>query len=211
MLTLDRWLDIKFKAAPASAYEEEILFDHRETRATYAEYVVMTWEDPRNLLISRFSLDEIGESMWREEHVYMDPLLPRNLRDRAWKALSNLFQSLFEPLVSDKLGHLGESALATEKIDGACYMWWDVSPYFPGSPYAEPADDAAFLSVCRQCLYSSRPAIQESAIHGLGHALGTSSPLRPAAKLLDGYIRSRITARRELVSYAKLARKGMIQ
>lgn len=73
------------------------------------------------------------------------------------------------------------------------------------------SDDAYFLAICRQCLASRKAAIQESAIHGLGHAIGIIGSLKEARVLLDNYIRSANFARPELLSYAKQAREGRVQ
>ncbi|MEQ1822776.1 MAG: hypothetical protein ABL949_09710 [Fimbriimonadaceae bacterium] len=185
--------------------------DHFETRATYAEYVVLTWERPTEFLTTRFTLDQIGEVMMRERHVYGSAQLPRELRNRAWRALSPLCGELFAPNVSDSLSHRNESAKGTARLDGACYMWWDVSPFYPGNRSMTPVDSAFFVSICRECLASPKAAIQESAIHGLGHAVGISEPLIEARTALDDYIREANFARPELLQYAKRARKGRVQ
>jgi hypothetical protein len=199
---LDRWQDLD----PNLNSER----DHFENRCTYVEYVLWTWEDPKRWMLDRFDLQQIGRTMRDESHPYGNARLPKELRVRAWNALSCLFRDLFEPCTSGVLCHKNERS-ETPDLDGACYMWWDVSPYFPGSPKMDQEDNKYFLSICEQCLKSPNATMQESAIHGLGHALGVPERLKEAATLLNGYLESDRFPRRELTKYAKKARHGRIQ
>jgi hypothetical protein len=144
-------------------------------------------------------------------HVYVDPALPRELRNRSWQALITLFSVVFEPYVGQFLGHCSERHPTQSKLHADCYMWWDVSPYYPESQYATDDDHGYFLATCAHCLRSDQGAIQESALHGLGHALGVSRLLaQPVHDLIDEYLTSGRIARKELIGYAKRARRGRV-
>jgi hypothetical protein len=181
--------------------------EHFETRATYAEYVVWTWEYPKTWLLNQFTVEQIGRAMEGEWHVFIDGRLPRLLRNRAWRALHTLFSQLFEPTVSDFMEDLFESDAKSGPLEMACFMWWDVSPYWQGSQYAEAIDHEFFLSLCRQSIYSIKPVIQGSALHGLNHNCG----LMGAKKLLDEFLSKNLASRPELIEYAQDAKFGRNQ
>jgi hypothetical protein len=205
VIPFEEWLQKSYEGG------EFCVEDHFETRATYAEYVVLTWEDPAGTLLRNFDLHQIGSGMRRQPHVFMDGYLPRRLRNRAWIALDILFIELFEKHCSNILSHCNESVRETKGLDVACYMWWDISPYFPSFPGVEAVDNALFLAVCKRCLRSSNAAVQESALHGLGHAVGYFRRWEAAGKLIDGFINGGWATRPELVRYAYSARKGKIE
>ena len=208
VIPFEQWLDAKYlfdwKSVDENLAKER---EHFETRNTYAEYVVRTWEDPKRWLLDRLPLEAIGKTLQHEGHVYVNNLLPRELRDRAWQALSVLFKELFEPHTSGKLGHKNERLT---DLDIACYMWWEQSPYFPGSPAVTEQDNKFFLGICDQCLRSPNASLQESALHGLGHSIGITNPLLASRDLINAFLKENRAARKELISYAKRAGRGRV-
>lgn len=211
VMPFEDWLDRRYSPnSPKLDFDPDLNEDHFETRATYAEYVVITWENPEKWLVDRLPLSSVCRKMECEWHVYMDSRLPRALRNRAWMALISLFDGLFIPQTSGSLGHLSETGKETKELDTACYMWWDVSPYYPQSAGAEQIDHERFLDVCEHCLNSSNPSVIESAIHGLGHAHRLRIGNRSAVQLLDDFLLRNPTDRRELAKYAQRATKGRV-
>ena len=202
VLSFEEWLDIRTGKGEATEIPNHLELDHFETRPTYAEYVVRTWEDPIGLLVGKGSLNQLGETLYREWAVNTDTRLSSPLRDRAWQAFPNLFTRIFAQYCSPVLGHLSESNPTTERLDAACYMWWEV--------HWIPYDDERFFRLMETCLATSHPAVQESALHGLGHAEYDKSARRHVHRIIDRFLQSNNAARPELVRYAKSARRGHV-
>lgn len=209
IVPFQEWLDSKF-GGDEQRVGEIIRVERPDdvTLASYAEYNCWVWEDPKEWLLDRFSLQQIGRGLWQDWRPYLDINLPRDLRNRAWEAASVLFRDVFSPFVSDHLAHLNEVGTG---LNGACYMWWDVSCCSPESSRTEAIDMEYFLSITRECLFSERQAIQESAIHGLGECIPWGGVFQPAQDMLDEFIASGRSVRPELIRYAEEARTGCIQ
>jgi hypothetical protein len=206
------WLELAYSGD--GSVVESLCSEERsnpKTICAYAEYVLWTWYEAKSLLLARFSLQQIGTRLWNEWHIYRDPELPRELRDQAWDALGNLWRTVFIPNVSDSLAYLNESSPGREKFDGACYMWWDVSPVHEDPERWSKNDEEQFIALCRECLDSGRPAIQEAIIHGLGHAFGWDRSYPPAEALLKDFLTTGAIPREELNAYAEIALSGKIQ
>ncbi|MCE9558832.1 MAG: hypothetical protein K8R88_07750 [Armatimonadetes bacterium] len=213
VVSFEDWLQMKYgNPAPGEdfVYDDNWPGDEDDTKPTYAEYTVWTWEEPE-ILVSKFSLDQIGNTFWHEEDIYVDLDLPRELRNRAWSALPTLFRELFARYCSPVLGHLNESDKGTQRLDGACYMWWDKSMYYPKSPRVTDEDNDAFLKVCELCLEIPHPTVQESALHGLGHAQRYRQVTSRVEAIIDHFLSQGNITRVELVKYAKSARTGSVQ
>lgn len=212
ILSFENWLQLAL-SGEGTKVEDAVLMGSAdpEVRPAYAEYVLWTWENPAEILLARFDLERIAEFLRPGDQIYMDPGLPRSLRNRAWLALGNVFHRIFEPNVGNYLSHRNESAPACKALHEVCYMWWDVSYYYPGSSAAEEDDHRAFLALCSRCLQSPSAAVQESALHGLGHAVsGTKWIEPPVHKMIDAYLSSGKVGRKELVGYARRARRGSV-
>lgn len=204
-MPFEEWLDLKVGGLPKwhRPNDSKYDFDHFETRPTYAEYVVRTWEDPVGLLVGRYSLDQVGKVMWSEPLVCEDERLPLALRDRAWSALPNIFLTLFAKYSSPVLSHLNEKNSDTDELDGACYMWWDLR--------IVPYKDQRFFELIEACLQTRHPALQESALHGLGEIAWCEEAHPRIDEIVDHFLDSKIAARPELVKYAKKAQVGQVQ
>lgn len=205
VVSFEEWLDLKYGDPGHNTclnYEFDGPPDRDDTRATYAEYTVWTWEDPVALLVGKYPLNQIGAAMWHEPMVCDDGRLPQELRDRAWVAIHNLFRGLFGKYCSPVLSHLDESNPQSDELDGACYMWW----HLKSTPY----DDPRFFYLLEDCLESGHPALQESALHGLGHAEYDLSARPHVRRIIDRFLQSNWAARPELVPYAKCARRGQV-
>lgn len=212
VLEFETWLHGRLEGewgdAPRYLVDE---IGHSENRMTYVEYLLWVWEEPRRFLVERYDANTIGRWLQQVGHPYASIGLPYEFRMRFWTALGTLFQDCFQPLVSDALVHRSETNAATKDLDQACYMWWEASPYYPSLPGLMTEDHERFLDVCRLCLNSGKAALQESALHGLGHALGIDRPLLAARDVVDEFLRPGSFARPELLKYAKRARAGSVR
>ena len=179
---------------------------HFEVRNTFAEYGVVLWEHYKELLVDHVNEARLGEIISIGRSSCVNSRLPRELRNRAWRALPSVFIQGFEPFVrfddTDKLPR--------NKLEYECFMWWDVCSYYPGAPSVEPIDNDYFLEVCRRCLASQNYALHESALHGLGHSIGILGGLQESVEVIDQYLRTNPNLPRRLKKYAKSARNGRV-
>jgi hypothetical protein len=67
---------------------------------------------------------------------------------------------------------------------------------------------AAIANVMEKCLDLSNPACVESGLHGLGH-LAFNHP-KIAVPIIDNFLKNGKCENENLISYAKMARTGMI-
>jgi len=219
--SFDEWLEEKYTRSPDQIFDIDFQATDRTTGmayvtgTTYSEYAIWTWENPKKWLVDRFSLEQIGQAMCAHEHIYVAPTLPRDVRDRAWAALTPLFKELFEPYVHPRLvyGNPRDEQGPEESsvLHDACFMWWDISRYYLNSPDVDESDHQAFLKIAGECLKSSNPAVQESAVHGLGEVIPWGGEYPPAQALLTDFIAANPTANPGLLEYARQARTGQIQ
>lgn len=211
LLAFEDWLDFAYSSDEQSVLE---LHSGRAwdfvARDAYAEYLIRSWEDPQRWLLDRYSLKQIGTGLWRTPHVYANHDLPRELRLRGWVALRTLFRKVFTPLVSDSLAIMNELEMPADELNMICYMWWDMASFHYRKEGADDIDRSHFLALCRECLFSPRPVLQESAIHGLGHACSWEQSFPPARELLEEYLIADVAARPELVAYAREVLTGEI-
>jgi hypothetical protein len=136
-----------------------------------------------------------------------DPKLNEVLRLRVIASMKTVFKDCFLPLCTPHLRHLEEEGGGP--LNSVCYMWWEHVPLFgdPAKPERKNID-AAVLDVMKDTLRMPSVAVQESALHGLGHWV----PEYPAVvePIIDDYLKNANVEREELRVYAKKARTGMI-
>lgn len=105
-------------------------------------------------------------------------------------------------MVGNALGHLSETR-SQEGLDSVCYMWWD-------NCACEDADEAAiFREIVRELLDSQFAAVQEAALHGLGHHICITKDTL-ATGLINEFLNEGKAKRPELNKYALQARTGDI-
>lgn len=129
------------------------------------------------------------------------------LRLRVIAAMKVVFKDCFLPRCTPQLLHLEEKE--GNPLNGTCYMWWEHVPLFgaPDDP-ARKNIDAAAIDVMKDTLRMPSVAVQESALHGLGHwVLEYPAVVEP---IIDDYLKNANIEREELRAYAKKARTGMI-
>lgn len=209
-LSFEDWLQLTFVTDPK--YGEADDLEERGSdaiRLTYAEYTLWTWEDPQTWMLDRFKIFDYGRGIWYQRHIYADLELPVEIRERGWMALRNLFQKVFIPNVSDTLSDLLEQQGETEWLNWTCFLWWKASPYHPSNAAYDAVDHQHFLDLCRDCLFSGKPAMQESAILGLSFS-SNEKPYPPALELLKEFVAKGVAARPELIPFANRAIAGEV-
>ena len=218
--SFEEWLTYIFDR-PECEYGEHWSFgdvgpDWKVPAALSSEFISRTYEEPQRW-ISRFSPGQIAaglEFTWNTSasgvsFTILHESVPWPLRQRAIQALVSLYEQCFRKLCSPGLGHLSECV--DNPVNSACYMYWDVCPYYgqPEKPEHRAMDDEC-LRVMEKTLRIDHDACRESALHGLGHwALGYPSR---ASSIIEQELKAvRKNLRPELWEYAQAAKLGNVQ
>jgi hypothetical protein len=129
----------------------------------------------------------------------------------AFGSLRQLFFEVFEPRCKQVLS--SNKQVSQGLLNGVCYMFWDVTPL--AGPFSMPTKEEnralneAVIGVMAATLKSRNPAVAESGLHGLGHAVFMTPKL--ALPPIDDYLKRQAGKQAEaLLQYAKAARTGMI-
>lgn len=180
-----------FKPEMASGYARR-LFTHAQSDLEY------------------FHDDQIGAGMWlliSEDGIYLShPDVPIHQREACLLATVDLFRDLFANRCGLILSHgSGEQPL----INTSCYMWWEYLTHiaFPGDPNFERMRTACF-DVMERTLAIPHIAVQEAALHGLGHEVRRSDR---AQAVIERFLAEPGNAPPELLQYARAALSGCIQ
>lgn len=92
-------------------------------------------------------------------------------------------------------------------LNGVCYMWWDIIPFYGKSGDARrEVFDPHCLDVMEMTLQLPSIACQESALHGLGH-WEHAYPDR-VKRVIDAFLKANPDVDPELREYALDARVG---
>lgn len=133
--------------------------------------------------------------------------IPQNERDACIRSMLGVYTGVFARRCAPVLSHLDEPG--GNPLNQTCYMWWDVIAL--GWPV--PADlNRVAVAVMMEALGVEHVAVQESALHGLGH-FGTGPMRLEMRQAIGEFLRRRRVRplRPELVAYAEAAREGMVQ
>jgi hypothetical protein len=183
--------------------------------ALSARHLARLFEDPAPPL-ANFTDAQIAQGLWYLVDSgagglvgsALDASLALAERLRFISSIGTLFERLIEPRIAPVLGHLDEKGAAP--LNMIAYMWWDIFPAAGGAKMNSQPDpiEAAILAVMTQALNSKHPAIQESALHGLGHwARACPGIVEPA---IEWYLEHASGVRPELINYARAARTGCV-
>lgn len=136
-----------------------------------------------------------------------DDCLPEGERISAIESLNGLMR-YFEIHCLPVASH--NSANPRSPLNEVCYCWWDRFPVFPDleNPRRKGIE-AAFLRHMATALKSSSPAVQEYALHGLGH-WHHDYPIEVEAAI-EEYLKCNHSIDPILKSYAASAREGMVR
>lgn len=156
-------------------------------------------------LTNRFPLQAIGSTIWGQ-HNDIEWYAPLDGGGRLmWDATYQLYTSIFEPNANQSLGHLSEGS---GDFQGAIYMFWDSARWYAGAPGATDSQRNHFMRICKRALASPKASLQESALHGLGHA---TMYMAEAGREIGRFLHEGKPRRPELRRYAEVALTGMIQ
>jgi hypothetical protein len=218
-LSYEEWIDYVFDHAvpqDGEAWYRDFEADWWSPQPEQAiAYLTRLFDNPGSLL-DRFADNQIGQglrylvdnSISNHCVALATGAVPLAQRVPCIHAMLSLFIKLFEPRCRPMLSHLDEAG--ESKLNGVCYMWWDIMPLAalskPGAP--DPIHDAC-LAVMRSTLALPNPACQESALHGLGHWAHAYPEFTAAT--IDAYLAANSKLRPELLRYATSARAGCVQ
>lgn len=231
-LTFEEWIDHVFDHADPGW--------HWDTEAPYwnpaadpprtLEFLCRLFSSPA-FLIDRFTPNQIGvglnylasPSLSDYAFAFLDPDLPIEERVRGIHAIATLYEELLSTICLPVIHHGNwDTDPRSTQADFVCYMFWDVFPLYARTKsridgvedeIAAHRNDhlkieAACLDAMERTLAIDHLACQEGALHGLGHwADGYPERVRG---IIDAYLDSP-RAKRELLGYAKDARKGRVQ
>ena len=207
----EEWLDFWFGGAiVASGYPWFHDVPYRSFRPEMAnDYARRLFTNAREDL-AYFHDDQIGAGMWilvSDDHIQLShPDVPIDQREATLHASVDLFRDLFATRCAPALAH---SSNDQPLINSACYMWWEYLTHiaFPGDPAFDRMRSACF-DVMEATLQIPHPAVQESALHGLGHEAARSERARD---IIDRFLAAPNDASPDLITYARAARAGCIQ
>ena len=222
-------LDIRLTSLSFDDWVKHV-FDH-EVRDPqwYFDLEAPIWSAPASLSIehmTRLFLDpmpalagfddgQLNQGFWYlvsnggSDHMFAltDASVALEARLGCLESFVTLFERLFAVRCSGHLSH--RSPPGASPLNGACYMWWDIIPFFGNPDDATHRDvDAMALSVMDRTLALDSLACRESALHGLGH-WHARYPTRVEEIIDDALDRARAWPP-ELIAYAGMARTGCV-
>ena len=200
------WLEAWY-GAPVADKPWDMQFDetigYPTGNGTFELFVARAWWMGLDLA-ERFTTEQIGQVLW-EQHGTIDWYEPLSSGGRIlWSAAHNLYATIFDAYANHSLGHLSET---TGHFQGAIYMFWDVAAWYAGAEDATDAQRTAFLHICERALDSPKASVQESGLHGLGHA---TMYMPEAKRAIERFLLKGKPRRKELRKYAEAALGGEI-
>ncbi|MBA4097152.1 MAG: hypothetical protein C0484_10350 [Rhodospirillum sp.] len=217
-LSVEEWIEYAFDRPVGTVekvwYRQD--YDWWDPKPCQAvAYLTQLFESSGELL-EHYTAGEIGQGLWYLIdnscggycRFLIDGSVPIEARVACIEAMQSLFARLFQPRCAPILSHMGEPG--GDKLNGVCYMWWDIIPLAANSKPRQPDPiHEASLGVMRATLRLPNPACQESALHGLGHWARAYPEF--TATTIDAYLAANPKLRPELVRYAQAARSGCVQ
>lgn len=211
----DAWLDAVFRhdegdfAAFQGAIEAAYPWDLSDAMAL--AHVTRTFEGAGSLL-APYDDAQVGDGLWflvsstaGTLNALLDGSIPWPERERCVRSFVNVFREVFAARCAPVLSHTGQSGHSPLHL--ACYMWWDVFPFW-GSTAGEPRLDDLFLEVMEATLRLDCDPCRESALHGLGHLPSRRGRVR---KVIERFLEEAPGLRPELRAYACAAMSGCVQ
>lgn len=167
-------------------------------------------------LVERYNLDELNQLLWKFVgesgffQVLYDERLPLETRLECVRAIRDLFKDLFAVQCSHFLSNgVVEIPVDISALNSICYMWWDL---FCASPTTNTIDqkkiELSILSLLEELLAIEHIAIQESALHGLGHRQVCFPEEVESA--VDRFLSTNKNLPEKLLGYAQSARSGCV-
>jgi hypothetical protein len=207
-VTYDNWLDYWFGGA-ADGRPGGIPIDPLIANGHALRMFTHARED-----LGYFSDEEIGGGLWPligDDEIYLTwPDISVEQRESCLFAMTDLFRDLFAVRCKPILSHRATSDDHPGALNTACYMWWEFTTHiaWPGDPARERMFEAMWR-VMEETLDIPHVAVQESALHGLGHATHVDHPRVEA--IIDRWTARHHDLDEGLAAYARAARSGCIQ
>lgn len=169
-------------------------------------------------LLQKYTHEEISKLFWSllgESgffQVLYDDRLPLEKRIDCVSSIGDLYKDLFNTQCSRFLSSgIKEMPDDVSVLNTICYMWWDL---FAASPQSDAPSqrkiEQSIIDLLESLLRTDHAAIQESALHGLGHA-HYKAPSQ-IEEIIDRFLKDKQQAlSNALREYAQSARTGCIQ
>lgn len=178
-------------------------------------HMTRLFTDPTTALAA-FDDAQLNQGFWYlvsnagSDHMFalMDASVALAERRRCIESFFTVFEQLFAPRCSEHLSH--RNAPVTNPLNLACYMWWDIIPFY-GDPEGDESRrelDETALGVMGKTLALDSLACRESALHGLGH--WHSRYAAQVETIIDDAMRRAVGWPPDLATYARSARTGCV-
>jgi hypothetical protein len=216
--TFDQWLEAVFEHP---VRDREWYWE--ENFETYWDGLglsdVLTIEYMTRLLLSpeqlkRYSLAQVAQGVWfligesspgRSAYTLLNYDIPLSQRIDCVRAMTNFFRLFVAPAAP------GRANERKDKLQGACYMWWDILPIHGEPTYGdntggEPELHCACLDTMADILTIPSELCQLSALHGLNHW----HPHHPqkVEQIVDDFLQGPLSLTNRIIEYAAEARLG---
>jgi hypothetical protein len=138
-------------------------------------YMTRLWGEP-HLVLHSYSDRQLAQGLeWLISAALSgyplglcDSSVPLDLRVQCIRNMYTVYEQVFAVRCSPELACSGR--LSTSSLNGVCYMWWDILPFWSKSfPVNERVLDETALTVMKSTLSLDSLPCQEGALHGLGH------------------------------------------
>jgi hypothetical protein len=210
--TLDDWLDRLFDHNADSFEKYNASVNKRYwcdiSSSKTVAYITQSFENAQSVF-GIFSNTQLGHGLWHLVSsssdimsVLLDNRVAWSQRERCIRSFYNVFEQLFAKRCSPYLSHLDE--VRDNPLNGICYMWWDIFPFW-GKLVSNPKIDDLFLEVVVSTLKLNSDSCREGALHGLGHFPSNREAVH---EIIAQFLADNPRLRPELRAYAIRAQKG---
>lgn len=140
----------------------------------------------------------------------MRPTLTLARRRTLIASLKTLYTDCFARRCAPALSHLSDPTAAENPLNMVCYMFWDASPllHWQGADAVQLND--AVIDVLEAALALDHPAVQESALHGLGHTRQFDRANPRPERIVHAFLKTAPISPM-LKTYAEAAAAGCVQ
>ena len=140
----------------------------------------------------------------------MRPTLSLARRRTLIASLKTLYTDCFAPRCARALSHTSDPIAAENPLNVVCYMFWDASPLLHWSGDGADALNETVLDVLEATLAIDHPAVQESALHGLGHIRQHDRTNPRPERIIQTFLKTTPTSP-TLRAYTEAAAAGCVQ